>query len=132
MVFAITIFLGTYGMTEEAQNKPPPKPLIINELPEFRITKGEVLYRRYCSFCHGESRAGDGLNSYSMPVKPQNFNDQEVMAKKFDTGLEKVILLGGASQGLSQYMPSFGKTLTTHQVKYLVRFIRTKQEGKNE
>ena len=127
MVLAITLFLGSYGMTEEVQKVPPHKPLIIRELPEFRVTKGEVLYSRYCSFCHGESGAGDGLNAFSIPIKPRNFHDQNVMAQKADIELEKVVLLGGTSQGLSQYMPAFGKTLSTRQVKHLVHFIRTKK-----
>ena len=106
--------------------------LTIKELPEFRITKGEVLYGRYCSFCHGESGDGDGLNAYSIPVKPRNFNDQAFMALKSDVEFEKVILSGGGAQGLSKYMPAFGKTLSVRQIKHLVRFIRTKQGGNNE
>ena len=127
--FTLTLFPGSYGMTEEVRNAPPKKPLTIRELPEFRITKGEVLYSRYCSFCHGESGEGDGLNAFSIPVKPRNFNDPDVMSRKSDIELEKVILSGGASQGLSKYMPGFGKTLSTQQVKHLVSFIRTKQKN---
>jgi mono/diheme cytochrome c family protein len=124
MLFPITLFVSSYGMTEEAQKALPQKPLTIKELPEFRVTKGEVLYNRYCSFCHGESGAGDGLNAYSMPVKPRNFNDQNIMAQKADIELEKVILLGGASQGLSQYMPSFNKTFSDLEAKHLIKHIR--------
>jgi mono/diheme cytochrome c family protein len=126
LVLPITLFLGSFGMAEEVQKTPPERPLLIKELPEFRITKGKILYSRYCSFCHGDSGSGDGLNAYSLPVKPRNFKDQDVMLQKPDARLEKVILLGGASQGLSQYMPAFGKTLSTHQAKHLVNFIRTK------
>ncbi len=129
MIFSITVFLGTYGMAGEEQNVPPQKSLTIKELPEFRVTKGKVLYSRYCSFCHGESGAGDGLNAYSIPVKPRNFIDQDVLSRKSDIELEKVILSGGASQGLSKYMPGFGKTLSTQQVKHLVSFIRKKQKN---
>ena len=132
MIFSITVFIGKYGMTEEAQNVPSQKPLTIKELPEFRITKGEVLYSRYCSFCHGESGEGDGLNAYSMPVKPRNLTDQNVMAKKSDAELEKVILFGDTSQGLSKFMPTFDKTLSIRQVKYLIGFIRKNQRGNNE
>jgi len=132
IVLPITIFTGSFGMTEEAQNISPQKPLTINELPEFKISKGEILYGRFCSFCHGESGRGDGLNAYSMPVKPRNFNNQDMMAQKSDLELEKVILFGGNSQGLSKYMPAFDKTLSTRQVKHLVDFIRIKQGDKNE
>jgi len=129
MIFSITVFPGTYGMTEEAQNISPQKPLTIKELPEFRVTKGEVIYSRYCSFCHGESGEGDGLNAFSIPVKPRNFNDQNTMAQKSDAELEKVILSGGVSQGLSQYMPAFGKTLSNLEAKYLIRYIRKDLSG---
>ena len=129
IIFSITVFLGTYGMTGEAQNVPPPKPLTIKELPEFRVAKGEVLYSRYCSFCHGESGAGDGLNAFSIPIKPRNFHDQNVMAQKADIELEKVILLGGASQGLSQYMPAFGRTFSDLEAQYLIKHIRKEFSG---
>ncbi len=123
MIFAKMLFLGSYGIAEEVQNVILQQPLAIEELPEFRVLKGEVLYLRYCSFCHGESGAGDGLNAYSMPVKPRNFNDQNLMEQKTDIELEKVILLGGASQGLSQYMPAFGKTFSNLEAKHLIKHI---------
>jgi len=132
IIFILTLLLGSYGMTEEVQNALPPKALTIKELPEFRITKGEIFYGRYCSFCHGESGAGDGLNAYSMPIKPRNFNDQDIMEQKADIELEKVILSGGASQGLSKYMPAFGKTLSSRQTRHLIKFIRTIQGSNNE
>jgi mono/diheme cytochrome c family protein len=130
IVFPITLFWGSHAMTEEAPKASPEKPLIVKELPDFRIAKGEVLYARYCSFCHGESGAGDGLNAYSMPIKPRNFNDQEIMAIKSDAELEKVILSGGVSQGLSQYMPAFGRTLSNLEFKHLIKYIRKELSGK--
>jgi mono/diheme cytochrome c family protein len=129
MVFTIMLFLGSYGITEEVQNVLPQQQLTIRELPEFRVAKGEVLYLRYCSFCHGESGAGDGLNAYSMPVKPRNFNDQDVMSQKPDKKLEQVILSGGASQGLSQYMPAFGKTFSNLEAGHLIKHIRKDLSG---
>jgi mono/diheme cytochrome c family protein len=123
MIFVKMLFLSSYGIAEEVQNVILQQPLAIEELPEFRVSKGEVLYLRYCSFCHGESGAGDGLNAYSMPVKPRNFNDQDIMEQKTDIELEKVILLGGASQGLSQYMPAFGKTFSNLEAKHLIKHI---------
>jgi mono/diheme cytochrome c family protein len=129
MVCAITLLNGSYGMTEEVQNAVPQKPLTIKELPDFRITKGEILYGRYCSFCHGETGAGDGLNAYSIPVKPRNFTDQKIMTTKSDIELEKVILGGGASQGLSKFMPTFGRTLSSQEVTQLVKYIRKELTG---
>ena len=123
MIFVKILFLSSYGIAEEVQNVILQQPLAIEELPEFRVSKGEVLYLRYCSFCHGESGAGDGLNAYSMPVKPRNFNDQNLMEQKTDIELEKVILFGGASQGLSQHVPAFGKTFSNLEAKHLIKHI---------
>jgi len=99
--------------------------LIVRQLPEFRISKGEILYSRYCAFCHGETGAGDGLNAFRILVKPLSFANKEIMAQKADAELEKVILLGGASQGLSGYMPAFGHTFSDREAGYLIKYIRT-------
>jgi mono/diheme cytochrome c family protein len=129
MVLTLTYFAVSLVVAEEAKQEQH-KPLLIRELPEFRISKGEVLYNRYCSFCHGDTGGGDGLNAYSMPIKPRNFYDQDLMAQKTDEELEKVVLTGRASQGLSEYMPPFSKTFSKLETKQLVRYIREKLSGK--
>lgn len=130
MVLTLTYFAGSYVVAEETQQELNKTPLLIRELPEFRISKGEVLYTRYCSFCHGDTGAGDGLNAYSLPVKPRNLNDQDRMAQKTDGELEKVILLGGTSQGISNYMPAFNNTLSNLEARHLVIYIRKNLSGK--
>ena len=126
VVLSVVFFAGLDAIAEEEQAMTLEQPLTIRELPEFRITKGEVLYARYCSFCHGDTAAGDGLNAYSIPVKPRDFNDQATMAQVTDEELVRVIQGGGPSLGLSNYMPAFAHTLSAVQVEYLVGFIRTK------
>ena len=95
------------------------------ELPEFRIGRGAVLYERYCIFCHGESGEGDGLNAFTLPVRPRDLADAETMAPKTDDELVRVILQGGPAAGLSPYMPAFAFTLTPRQAGFLVEHIRT-------
>ena len=129
IVVSLALFLGSlYGLAGEEQGDAAEKVLTVRELPEFRITKGEVLYGRYCSFCHGDTGAGDGLNAYSIPVKPRNFTDRTVITRRTDEELARVIRSGGPSLGLSQYMPAFEKTLSPVQVGYLVDFIRHETE----
>ena len=123
VVLSAVFCSSLYGQAEDVRVMPPEKPLLVRQLPEFRIMKGEVLYARYCSFCHGDTGAGDGLNAFSIPVKPRNFSDQAAMAQRTEEELGLVIQAGGLSQGLSGYMPPFGKTLTALQIKYLVDFI---------
>ena len=120
-----------YGNSSENHIETINTPLVFDNLPEFRISKGEILYSRYCMFCHGESGKGDGLNAFSIPVKPFNLSNRELMDRKSDDELEKAITLGGVPQGLSNYMPSFGNTLSDLQVKHLVDFIRKQLAAMN-
>jgi len=127
----MVLFGSLSGLTGEGQNTSGKKVLTVRELPDFRISKAKVLYNRYCVFCHGDTGGGDGLNAYSIPVKPRNFNERTVLARKTDEELARVILSGGNSQGLSKYMPAFDRTLSTDQVGHLVAFIR-EELGNNE
>ena len=125
LVIVLTFFSAGYVKSSDEGQKPVETvPLVFDNLPEFRITKGEVLYSRYCIFCHGEAGEGDGLNAFSIPVKPFSLSNRELMTQKSNDELEKVIIFGGSSQGLSKYMPSFGNTFTAFQVKHLLEFIR--------
>lgn len=130
LVIFLALFAAGYGKSAEGQNPTESAPLVFDKLPEFRVTKGEVLYSRYCMFCHGQTGEGDGLNAFSIPVKPFNLSNPELMDQKTDEELEKVVLHGGASQGLSKYMPPFGNTLSDLQVKYLIDFIRKQLSAK--
>ena len=125
LVITVLPFLHAVDVMPAAdQDNIAVKPLIVRELPEFRITKGQVLYGRYCSFCHGESGTGEGLNAFSIPDKPISFSRKELMAPKTDEELEKVILSGGAEQGMSPYMPPFGSTFSKLEAQHLIRYIR--------
>lgn len=130
LVISLALFAAGYGKSAAEQGLTEGAFLVFDNLPEFRVTKGEVLYSRYCVFCHGKTGEGDGLNAFSIPVKPFSLNNRELLDQKPDAELEKVILHGGASQGLSKYMPSFGKTLSDLQVNYLVDFIRKRMSAK--
>jgi len=124
-VVPLAVFLGSlYVLAGEEQGGGPEKVLTVKELPKFRISKGEVLYGRYCGFCHGDTGAGDGLNAYSIPVKPWDLTDRTVIARRTDEELTRVIRAGGPSLELSQYMPAFEKTLSPVQTRYLVDYIR--------
>ena len=131
LVIFSALFTAAYTNSAAGQNPTEIAPLVFDNLPEFRITKGEVLYNRYCIFCHGETGAGDGLNAFSIPVKPFSLSNQELLDQKSDEELEKVILHGGEAQGLSRYMPSFSNTLADFQVQYLIDFIRKQLSAKN-
>ena len=67
-----------------------------------------------------------------------NTPDEEIVAtvrdkygkiQKSDLELEKVILFGGNSQGLSKYMPAFDKTFSNLEAKHLIKYIHKDLSG---
>ena len=127
MLFLIPLLSALASGWAMAADKPipPPEPFTASQLPEFRITRGAVLYQRYCTFCHGETGRGDGLNAYLLPIKPADLGDPQLLAGKSSADLAKIVLLGGKKTGLSPAMPSFAKTMNSAQAGFLVDHIRT-------
>jgi mono/diheme cytochrome c family protein len=103
----------------------PPVPF--NELPEFRISPGEILYKRYCLFCHGEFGAGDGLNAYNLPTKPASFVTEDFRAKPFKQ-VQNTVRGGGIASDQGQIMPSFKNTFSSTQVNAIIDYIQNFEE----
>ncbi|HEV2948495.1 MAG TPA: cytochrome c [Gemmataceae bacterium] len=79
---------------------------------------GGILYRRYCSRCHGSD--GRGLSKRAlMPLIP-DFTESSWQKSRSNPQLEVTILEG---QGRS--MPAFGQRLKDEEVRVLVAYIRT-------
>lgn len=106
-----------------ASNKPP---LSIQILGDFTISKGHILYQRYCLFCHGESGKGDGQNAFSLSKRPADFTLTLPRPEKEKMGA--VIRQGGEKNNLSHDMPSFSKTLSDKQITLLVEYIQAFSE----
>jgi len=115
---------GVPAATGDDKPTPPASPLTVAQLPEFQISKGAVLYERYCTFCHGETGRGDGLNAYLLPAKPADLGDRQLLAAKSAAELAQVILKGGQAAGLSPAMPAFAPTLTPAQAGFLVDHLQ--------
>jgi mono/diheme cytochrome c family protein len=86
---------------------------------------GAALYAKWCAACHGETGRGDGPNAASLPVKPAAHSSRDAMAARPDDSLFDTIAAGGAVMNRSPRMPAFGATLSTAQIRALVRHIRT-------
>jgi mono/diheme cytochrome c family protein len=84
--------------------------------------RGEPLYQRYCSGCHGVDGRGGGKNF--MP-------HVGALAKKGytdlleDSYLAAVIAEGGEAYGKSAFMPAWKSTLSAQDVADVVAYIRT-------
>ncbi len=87
--------------------------------------EGKKLYTTYCSSCHGDSGKGDGPAAASLPVKPANHTDGNVMNKLSDKTLTDIISKGGQAAGKSAFMPAWGNALRDKQIADIVAYLRS-------
>jgi mono/diheme cytochrome c family protein len=79
--------------------------------------EGGILYRRYCSRCHGSDGRGKSKRAH-MPQIP-DFTESSWQKRRSNSQLEVTILEG---QGRS--MPAFSQRLKDEEVQALVSYIR--------
>lgn len=84
-----------------------------------------VVYQKWCAGCHGATGRGDGPNAKFLPISPSQHANASIMQLRSDDALFDTIFGGGAIMNRSARMPAFGESLTTAQVRALVRYIRT-------
>ena len=85
----------------------------------------EENYKFYCSQCHGFTGKGDGINvTKDMAVTPRNHTDGKVMSELSDTDIENAIKDGGPANSKSPLMPPFGKTMSSDEIKDMVKYLR--------
>ena len=83
-----------------------------------------TLYFTFCAGCHGDRGRGDGPNAKFLPVRPAVHTDASTMSERSDDMLFDAIAAGGYVLGRSNRMPGFGATLTSGEIRGLVRYIR--------
>ena len=88
-------------------------------------SNGAALYAKFCTGCHGAQGNGDGPNAASLPVPPAKHASRDAMALRPDDSLYDTIAGGGAIMNRSPRMPAYGTTLSSAQIRALVRHIRS-------
>jgi mono/diheme cytochrome c family protein len=88
--------------------------------------KGKVIFRHFCSPCHGPGAKGDGVNAVNLDPAPANLTGGEV-SKLTDDEIMEVIQKGGGEVGLSILMPPWGRTIPEGQIRHVIAYIRTLQ-----
>ena len=83
-----------------------------------------LIYRTYCSQCHGLKGGGKGVNAESMNVQPRDHTDPKGMNAISDAQLRKAIAKGGLSVSKSVLMPPWRATFNDEELDALVKYLR--------
>jgi mono/diheme cytochrome c family protein len=98
-------------------------PLTAAQSPAPRdMTRGQELYARHCSGCHGEDGRGEAKT-----FRPNvgNLAVKVLMDQLSDEYLFAVIQKGGAAVGKNAAMPAWSAQLNDDDIGNLVAFVRT-------
>jgi len=110
LAFALALSFGCYHV----------RSLLAPERAEATAPK---LYAERCSSCHGPAGRGDGPAGQSLDPRPRDFASAAWQAATTDAHIRDTIHGGGASVGLSSFMPA-QPDLSEGQLRELVAYVR--------
>jgi mono/diheme cytochrome c family protein len=99
--------------------------------PEFgmaSVDRGKVIYKEYCSQCHGATGKGDGPAVSGLEPKPAIHANIPFDKVPIDY-LYNVINHGGAAMGKSPNMPYWGLTIGQQGVADVVAYLKATFKG---
>ena len=85
---------------------------------------GKVLYRNYCTQCHGIQGNGKGVNAPHIAVQPRNHTDRAEMSARTDEDLFKAVKHGGQAVNKSILMPNWDGNLSDDEIHDIVAYLR--------
>jgi mono/diheme cytochrome c family protein len=84
--------------------------------------RGEPMYQRYCSGCHGVDGRGGGKNFMPHVGALNRKGHTELLD---DGYVASIITEGGPAYGKSGYMPSFKGTLSPDDIADVIAYVRS-------
>ena len=84
--------------------------------------RGEPMYQRYCSGCHGADGRGGGKNFMPHVGALTKKGHTELLE---DSYLQAIVAEGGEVYGKSAYMPAFKTALSSQDIADVIAYIRT-------
>ena len=80
--------------------------------------RGAIVYKTYCTLCHGEKGDGNGraaklADSDSLIIKPRP-----------ESYYKKIVLKGGAAVGVSSFMPMWKEELSEEQINDVLVYLK--------
>ena len=121
---AIIGYLMTLGVSDFKYYEP----WTSSEFAQASVDSGEVLYKEYCSQCHGEEGKGDGPAASGLTPKPAvhtNIPFEKIPMEY----LYNVVYHGGRSVGKSPNMPYWGLTIGQQGVADVIAYLKVTFKG---
>lgn len=82
------------------------------------VIRGGIVFKTYCALCHGEVADGKGRASHLYP------NLRVRITTQTEKYYRTVILGGGPSGGMSEYMPPYQEELSAEQVNDVLAYLK--------
>lgn len=83
------------------------------------ISRGKVVYEKYCSKCHGKNADGRGKDAYKYKPMPTNFH----IAQAARPYMVEITKKGGKAMSRSEDMPDWDGDLSNNQIEDVVSFL---------
>lgn len=118
------------GVAKSVKYDPnPPSPLIPDGIPEIdAVMRGQTVYKKQCTPCHGVRGDGNGFLAAGFDVKPRDFRQGTYKFRSTKTGelptmedLEHIIRVGVPNTT----MPAWGQFLSKEEIHDVTRYLVT-------
>jgi mono/diheme cytochrome c family protein len=83
------------------------------------VTRGQTVYGKFCSKCHGVDGSGNGKDAAKYKPAPTNFR----IAGAARAYMVEMTKKGGKAMGRSEDMPEWSADLTAEQIQDVVNYI---------
>ena len=120
----VTGFIATRGIQDFSFHEPWKS----KEFENASVERGKVIYKEYCSQCHGAEGNGDGPAASGLSPKPAA-HSKMAFAKIPPEYLYNVINHGGRGVGKSPNMPYWGLTIGQQGVADVMAYLKVTFKG---
>lgn len=123
-VRALVGYVMTLGVPDFDYDEPWTSP----EFSQASVDRGTVVYKEYCSQCHGATGEGDGPAASGLSPQPA-VHAKMAFGKLPMEYLYNVIYHGGRSVGRSPTMPYWGPTIGQQGVADVIAYLKATFKG---
>ncbi len=121
---AVIGFLATQGVKDFTFYEP----WTSREFQQASVERGTLVYKQYCSQCHGATGKGDGPAASGLEPKPAVHANMQFDKLPMDY-LYNVVNHGGRAVGKSTSMPYWGLTIGQQGVADVIAYLRATFKG---